>query len=185
MTTYEWGNKFLHTEGSGPSGSTKLNSYDVDPDHIGDVIEHIAERDGVATPASLLDSGRSPNAPHHDCFEWDDAIASESYRMAQAGLILRTITVTIVAPEGEAETSRGFVSVIDPSDPDSQKKGYIPVLKATGDEANYVVRQAALDVDAAVKKLGAHKEFVEDVSKLRQVHASILKKMEPRQLVTA
>ena len=105
--------------------------------------------------------------------------------MAQAGLILRTITVTIVAPEGEAETSRGFVSVIDPSDPDSQKKGYIPVLKATGDEANYVVRQAALDVDAAVKKLGALKEFVEDVSKLRQVHASILKKMEPRQLATA
>ena len=185
MTTYEWGNKFQLTEGAAPSGSTTLNSYDVDPDAIGEEIERIAERDGVTTPAAMLESGRSPESPHHDCLEWHDPTAADKYRLSQCSLILRTINIVNTTPDGETSEHRAFVSVVDPRDPDSQKKGYIPVLKATEDDMDYVIRQAALDVDSAAKKLENSKGFRDEVRKLREVSDALRKKIEPRQLATA
>lgn len=185
MATYEWGNKFQLTEGAAPSGSTTLNSYDVDVNAIGEEIKRIAERDGVTTPSAMLESGRSPESPHYDCLEWHDPTAADKYRLSQCSLILRTINIVNLTPDGEKKGHRAFISVVDPRDPDSQKKGYIHVLKANDDDFEYVIRRYAMMADSAANALEKTKRAPEEVEMFREVNRSLLKKIEPRQLATA
>lgn len=185
MATYEWGNEFRLTEGSTPSGSTTLNNYDVDVNAIGEEIKRIADRDGVTTPASLLESGRSPDAPHYDCLERDDSTAADKYRLSQCSLILRTINIVNLTPDGEKEGHRAFISVVDPRDPASQKKGYIHVLNANVEDFDYVIRRYAMMAESAANALEKTKRAPEEVEMFREVNRSLLKKIEPRQLATA
>lgn len=48
---------------------------------------------GKLTPKLVVDDARSTNAPTHVCFQWDDALAAEEFRLAQARTMLRSITV--------------------------------------------------------------------------------------------
>lgn len=75
---------------------------------IGTVCEQL-ERMNKLTPANLVDVSRSADAPLHDEFEWDDAIAGEKYRESQAQYLIRVITIE---PEKkESEPIRAFVSI--------------------------------------------------------------------------
>lgn len=51
------------------------------------------EKDDNLTPIALVDASRAEDAPLHDLFEWDDAIAGEKYRVHQASYIIRSVEV--------------------------------------------------------------------------------------------
>ena len=64
----------------------------------GEICEELRETVGL-TPESLLEASRAEEAPLHKCFEWDDSIAAEKYRISQAGHIIRCLEVTVIADE--------------------------------------------------------------------------------------
>ena len=54
--------------------------------------------DGKVTPQEVLEKARDENSELHKCFEWDDSIAAEKYRLQQA----RQIIINLVyAPKTE------------------------------------------------------------------------------------
>jgi hypothetical protein len=48
-------------------------------------LEELAARNGgELTAAETLEAARDPNSPIHSCFQWDDSLAAEQYRLEQA-----------------------------------------------------------------------------------------------------
>lgn len=41
-----------------------------------------------ATPQQILDYARNPETELHKCFEWDDSVAAELYRLQQARIVV-------------------------------------------------------------------------------------------------
>lgn len=65
------------------------------------------------TPQELVNYARkNPNSELHKCFEWDDTIAAEKYRVSQARDVIRYLRITIPNEEGNLEKTnvRLFVS---------------------------------------------------------------------------
>lgn len=56
------------------------------------VADEIGE--GRITPKEVLEKAKDENSELHKCFEWNDSIAAEKYRLQQAGNILRMLVFT-------------------------------------------------------------------------------------------
>ena len=53
------------------------------------VADEIGE--GKVTPQEVLEKAIDENSELHKCFEWNDSIAAEKYRLQQAGNVLRML----------------------------------------------------------------------------------------------
>lgn len=80
----------------------------VDAQTAGNELQRIYEREGVIEPETVVAESKTPSAPLHSCFEWNDEKAAHKYRIAQAQNIIRAIVV--VDEEKQPET-RAFVNV--------------------------------------------------------------------------
>lgn len=105
------------------SDEIEPNDTDVSKSNVTDeVLRLVAQADDHAAPRVLLDAARDPASPLHRYFTWDDGVAAERYRLAQAGALYRTVRMQIVRLDAEAreikfELIRGITSV-----PDDRKK---------------------------------------------------------------
>lgn len=71
---------------------------DFDANTVGSRIDSIKSRNnGRCTARDVLEDARKRRSPLHSCFEWDDAVAAEEYRLNQARLLLRSV---VIVPEG-------------------------------------------------------------------------------------
>lgn len=66
---------------------------------------------GALTPSNVVDVARSPEHPLHIRFEWDDNIAGEKYRLAQAGELIRSVQLVFRKADGNRAKIREFHSV--------------------------------------------------------------------------
>lgn len=57
------------------------------------VAEEIIAIGDEATPAQILEKGRSEETELHKCFEWNDSIAAEKYRLSQARKICEVLVI--------------------------------------------------------------------------------------------
>lgn len=80
----------------------------VDAQTAGNELQRIYERDGVIEPETVVAESRTPSAPLHSCFEWDDEKAAHKYRITQAQNIIRAI---VVVDEAKQPDTRAFVNV--------------------------------------------------------------------------
>lgn len=71
------------------------NLYKADAEKVSKEIESISN----ATPSSILEFARNENSELHKCFEWDDTVAAEKYRLQQA----RNIVCNLVYQEEKKE----------------------------------------------------------------------------------
>lgn len=55
------------------------------------LLELSAENNGPVSPQMVLDRARDESSPLHDCFEWDNDVAAEKYRLVQARVLLRLV----------------------------------------------------------------------------------------------
>jgi hypothetical protein len=102
---YEWAERLAVQLKSGVSLNAK-----VDPNDFGKLKDDIKnENGGTVRPEQIVERARSKRSPCHKMFEWDDAIAGERYRVAQASLALRCINVQYVPPKGGAPVSTNSV----------------------------------------------------------------------------
>lgn len=103
--------------------------FEAKPQEIGERIEQIRTINaGFVTPELLVDDARAEESPLHPCFEWDDTAAAMKYRLDQARLVLRSITVSIA--EDRRLPIRAFVSV---ERDDGEGRTYTSIREALGD----------------------------------------------------
>lgn len=71
------------------------NLYKADAEKVSKEIESISN----ATPVTILEYARNENTELHKCFEWDNTVAAEKYRLQQA----RNIVCSLVYQEEKKE----------------------------------------------------------------------------------
>jgi len=67
--------------------------------------------EGRGTSEELVRECQSPKSPGHDCFEWDDTLASQRWRIHQAAGYWSSLRVLIEKPDGDSVKAPAFVSV--------------------------------------------------------------------------
>ncbi|MBR2550744.1 MAG: hypothetical protein IKE92_12155 [Clostridiales bacterium] len=83
MSTIEWKIKGL---------------YKADPVKVYEEINSIGEE---YTPADIVELAEDPGSELHKCFEWDDSIAADKYRLIQAQKVCRNLIVRTETKKGE------------------------------------------------------------------------------------
>ncbi len=85
----------------------------IDADKAGREMEDVRKKNsGALTPDALLERAQSANSAVHAHFEWDDGKAAHQHRLAQAGDLIRSITIDVSTSNVEPpKTIRAFVSV--------------------------------------------------------------------------
>lgn len=89
-------------------------NYPVDAETAYKHFEEIDRENGQLTPALLLESSRPADSVMHTCFEWNDTVAAEKYRLKQAhGMIANMMCVPVVFEQDakEPEPIRAWHSV--------------------------------------------------------------------------
>ena len=117
-----------------------------DANDAGAMCEQLEKTVGL-TPANLLDANRDENAPLHNEFEWNDAVAAEEYRLSQAGYIIRMLCVRQEEKPG-AEPVRAFFRV----DNDTKSYDSISVILQNEDKHKMLLRTAYAELEAFRRK---------------------------------
>lgn len=86
----------------------KTYSYKTSAAVAGSVCEELDRTVGL-TPENLVDASRPEDAPLHNEFEWDDNVAAEAYRKAQARLMISNLSIVI--EEKKQEPVRAYFSL--------------------------------------------------------------------------
>lgn len=124
----------------------------------------VRDQQGRLTPQLVVDTARDPGHPLHSRFEWNDAVAGESWRRQQAHELIRKAKVVYrEADEVQPEKSvRAFVAV-------RAEEGHVfdPVEEVAGDP--FRRRLALADMEREWKALlKRYQEFEEFLSMVRQ-----------------
>lgn len=149
--------------------SWKINKYPVSADTAHDEFERIYNKYGELTQKALVDESRDKSAVLHECFEWNDAIAAEKYRLEQAGDMIRCL-VSITKPDNEDDSIvvRAFVKTTE---------HYEPIRVSLSIEAKYAVllNDALQDAENFKRKYENFVELKEIIDAIDSVAAKIRK----------
>lgn len=74
-------------------GFKEFDEDAISPQLAGEELERIKAKRGQLDPQGIVHEARPEDAPLHPAFEWDDAIAAESYRCVQARDLIKTVEV--------------------------------------------------------------------------------------------
>ena len=103
------------------------------------------------TKQQIVDYARNEDTELHKCFEWDDSIASERYRLIQAGDVLRHIVIK--RTEKQIEQNAPEIRVFHKTDlkPDN---GYKPIsyIVKNDDEYQKLLQMALAELHAFKQK---------------------------------
>lgn len=108
--------------------------------------------DGKITPQEVLEKARDENSELHKCFEWDDNIAAEKYRLQQA----RAIIINLVYKTDK--TSEQPIRIFQIT---TQKSTYQPTRQFLVQEDEYqnLLKRAKSELEAFKKKYHALTEL--------------------------
>lgn len=106
------------------------------------------------SPAEVLEKARDVNSELHKCFEWDNSIAAEKYRLQQARGIL--INLVYKEKESNAEPVRTFQIT-------SQRNVYQPTVSFLVQEDEYqnLLKRAKSELESFKKRYHTLSELQE------------------------
>jgi hypothetical protein len=87
----------------------------IDAQIVGDELSRIEAAHGVIDPHQVLNQSRPIDAPLHGCFEWNDGVAAEKWRLEQSRNLIRSVEII---ESNTAAPVIGFVNV-------QSKGGYV------------------------------------------------------------
>lgn len=122
---------------------------------VKDALQQICnDHKGVITPDIVLKEAKKKTSPLHTYFEWNDSAAAKSYRLIQAGNLIRSVKVTYESSDDVSYRVRGYVNVVPSGDNEEGKKIYIPIHEAlnTPNYREQLLADAKIDADSFVKK---------------------------------
>lgn len=112
-------------------------SKSVNAQAVGAALEALRQKHGIVTPEVVLDAAWPKKSALHGAFEWDDEVAAEKYRLAQAGYLIRAVIAIPEEDDVQIPATRQFVYVKT----DSHGDGYVSTFEAMSDD---VLRQQVL-----------------------------------------
>jgi hypothetical protein len=113
----------------------KWNStgFSANANKVGEELSIIEETKDLTSVNVLQYAKTHKSSELNKCFEWDDSIASEKYRLIQANNILVSISV-VVTEEAKEEPLRAFVNVKTKED----KKVFKSIVKVLENDEEYL-----------------------------------------------
>lgn len=108
------------------------------------------------TPADIVEKAKDEETELHKCFEWDDGIAANKYRIAQAGNIVRCLVVVREqVGERELPRTRAIVST------NKRENTYEPVTVTVTHRENYdrLLEEALRELNAFRRKYANIREL--------------------------
>lgn len=116
---------------------------------------------GSITREQIVTAATDPRSPLHNYFEWDNDAAAHKFRLHQAGMLLRTITVNLVHAPAEERTFTGTTVVHAPEGKpirafQSTRQvrmaggGYVPISTVVNDDERFedMIDTLQTEVDA-------------------------------------
>jgi hypothetical protein len=91
--------------------------YPVDAQVAGEIIQK------AKTAEALLEGASITSSPLHACFNWDDTVAANEYRLIQARVMINSIRVEVVNGDAKPHHVVAFIASAD-------RVGYIQTLEA-------------------------------------------------------
>lgn len=79
-------------------------------DEVAAVLLEIEKAYGQVTPNDVVESARDPASPLHDHFEWDNGLAADQWRIAQARTLIASVRVKLQSAP-ERPPLRAFVHI--------------------------------------------------------------------------
>jgi len=128
------------------------------PEQASAIVERLSAiytKTGQLSPADVVAEAKRAKSPLHDLFEWNDTVAANEWRKAQAQRLLREIRVERITDDG-VECEHVFVNVRRIGD---ESQTYRPV-----DEVRKTHDYLA---DVSEQRLASVRSAVEDVVELR------------------
>lgn len=86
------------------------HKYAVNPNDVGKLFEKIEKKNGKLTRELVLEDARDESSIIHDCFEWNDTVAAENYRLTQATCLITNLDVVVETEEKKPVICRAFVN---------------------------------------------------------------------------
>lgn len=136
----------------------------------GKVLERIERQNGCVNPQLILDESREESSPLHKCFEWNDGVAAEKYRLSQAGMIIRNLTVVVEGNEHN-EPVRAYVNVQSKA---PKKTGEFINIKSalqSGETRNILLQNAKNELREFQKKYDSLVELAGILSEIKKLIA--------------
>lgn len=135
--------------------------FRADAQKCAEEITEICNDIGSATPQQILEKARDESTELHKCFTWDDTIAAEKYRLAQARQVVCKLKIEIIEQEKQEPTPIRFFYKTD-------KSGYKPtsfIVKHV-DEYQFLLERA-------LRELEAFKQKYKNIAELEAVFEAI------------
>ena len=100
---------------------------------------------GKITPEEVLKKAKDENSELHKCFEWNDSVAAEKYRLQQAGNVIRMLVYK--SEKENTEPVRAFHIT-------TEKNTYQPTrtFLVQQDEYQSLLKRAMAELEAFKKK---------------------------------
>lgn len=95
------------------------------------MLEEIETEQGIITPKEVLRRAQSVDSPIHALFDWNDTSAAAKYRLHQARLLIREITI-----EWQGAETKGYWSATIEVE-EIPVKGYFSTARLVTDKAIY------------------------------------------------
>ena len=142
----------------------------------GEYLAKIEKKEGILTPAKVVEKARSEKSIIHNYFEWEDSIAGEKYRIHQARQLMNHIEVEIIDNgDTENKTIKMFhnIQIIE----ESKDRGYLSLSSIinSNDYRDQII-------DRALAELVGWKKRHQQYSELKPVFVAI---EEVKAVVTA
>lgn len=154
---------------------TIKNAKKADPQKIGTALAKIAEQQkGRLTPPAVVEAARDVRNPLHKHFEWDDAVAAQSYRLGQARMLIRSVALV---GDGDDEPAPAFLSIADKG---GTAYRTVQEVMDSADLQSAVLAAAERDLAAFEKRYRQLQDICEIVSDARAKIAARRNKHESR-----
>ena len=118
--------------------------FKADAEKVANEITSIGEE---CKPIEVVEYAKNPSTELNKCFEWDDTIAAEKYRISQAGDIIRNLVIVKVSEKKPEKTNVRFFSSTGQS---TYKPTHIMYQNQT--EYERLLQQALRELEAFRKK---------------------------------
>jgi len=145
------------------------------PQDMGERLEAIrTEAGGTLTPNAVVEDARAGDSPLHPNFEWDDAKAAESHRLATARSLIADVVVVYrdEIPDAPAEAMRAFSHLHNDA---SGAPAYTSTLEAMRDPTMraHVLARAKAELDSWRRRYKQYAELSLAVQKVSEIAESI------------
>ena len=148
----------------------RATRYAVPAQQAGEYMEELREKHGDLNKYILLDSSRAEDALLHNCFEWDDTKAAESYRLNQAQIFITNMSCVMVENE-DAKPMRAFINVADQAH--AEKGSFMPIMAALSEDKHrkIVLKNALNELKAFRHKYSQLTELAKVLSVIEETEA--------------